>query len=399
VLGWQHGQISVEEPNTGERQGFVDYILRSGDELETSVFAEGLALSKRIYCNVIVSIRDKTFVRHRSDSTFDAYELRKLWLDPPPFKAVLSSRLSYSKKILEGRPAKIPLDNGMQLSVPDLSMFFDIVQRSILSGRAGDYIDYVSDLNIRKGLTLVTSFLTSGHIQADRAIKTYIDGDHTYAFPFHEIFKGTMLGQWRHFREDRSECVNVFDSRLGARCLRLIRLLLLNDLLIKAQNERTLEVPISDCIKLFSHCGASEGQVIDCFTFLCKKNMVRNVTGEDLGSQSTIVLTRSGGYYVKILTRKFIYVDECMFDTAIENPEVWQTLSDLTTAIESESSIPTRMKLRRERVMRFLDYLCDLEEEVLSLIDSNSLSSMSHIKSVVLAEADIAVTQARKYYP
>src|SRR5260221_312564 len=31
VLGWQYGQILVEEPNTGERRGFVDYILRNGD--------------------------------------------------------------------------------------------------------------------------------------------------------------------------------------------------------------------------------------------------------------------------------------------------------------------------------------------------------------------------------
>ena len=31
VLGWRHGQIDVEQANEGERRGFVDYILRSGD--------------------------------------------------------------------------------------------------------------------------------------------------------------------------------------------------------------------------------------------------------------------------------------------------------------------------------------------------------------------------------
>src|SRR5687767_1073187 len=31
VLGWRHGQISVEEPNEGQRLGFVDYLLRGGD--------------------------------------------------------------------------------------------------------------------------------------------------------------------------------------------------------------------------------------------------------------------------------------------------------------------------------------------------------------------------------
>jgi GTPase SAR1 family protein len=140
--------------------------LYEDDELERTVFAEGLALSKRIFCNIFVSIRDTTFVKHQADATFDAYELRKLWLDPPPFKAVLSNRLIYSKKILQKKFAKIYLHNGMAIDVPDLSVFFDIVQRSILQGPAGDFIDYLSDLNIRRGLKLVTNFLTSGHIQA-----------------------------------------------------------------------------------------------------------------------------------------------------------------------------------------------------------------------------------------
>ncbi|MGD9873846.1 MAG: hypothetical protein AB7T27_06205 [Kiritimatiellia bacterium] len=55
--------------------------LYEDDLLETTVFSEGLALSKRLCVHVIVSLRDTTFVRHRNDPTFDAYELRKLWLD------------------------------------------------------------------------------------------------------------------------------------------------------------------------------------------------------------------------------------------------------------------------------------------------------------------------------
>jgi hypothetical protein len=73
--------------------------LYEDDELERSVFAEGLALSKRILCNVFVSVRETTYIKHSTDATFDAYELRKLWLDAPPFKEVLSTRLSYSKKV------------------------------------------------------------------------------------------------------------------------------------------------------------------------------------------------------------------------------------------------------------------------------------------------------------
>lgn len=220
--------------------------LLEDDGLESAVFAEGLAFSKRVHCHVIVSIRDSTFVRHRTDSVFDAYELRKLWLDPPPFRQVLSTRLDYSRRHLSGRVAKIPTSGGAQLDVPDLGEFFDIVKDSILSGETGSFVDAMADVNIRRGLSIVTNFLTSGHIQADRAIGTYITrGDRRFRFPFHEVFKGGMLAQWRHFREDRTDCVNLFDARLGARRLRLLRLHLLRYLMLHARHRDSLEVPVS----------------------------------------------------------------------------------------------------------------------------------------------------------
>src|SRR4029450_3358516 len=81
---------------------------------------------------------------------------------------------------------------GMTLQVDDLSNFFDIVQSSILKAEAGDLIEKIADSNIRKGLKLVNNFLTSGHVQADRALTSFLKGERKYRFPFHEIFKGAV---------------------------------------------------------------------------------------------------------------------------------------------------------------------------------------------------------------
>lgn len=372
--------------------------LYEDDALETSVFSEGLALSRRIQCHVLVSIRDRTFVRHRTDSAFDAYELNKLWIDPPPLKSVISSRLSYSRNILKGRSAKIPLPNGMVLNVPDLSVFFEIVQRSILSAEAGEFIDGVAEGNIRRGITLVRNFLTSGHIQADRALKRYIvDDDRHYIFPFHEIYKGSMLGQWLHFREDRAESVNLFDARLGSKRLRLVRHILLNELAFKAQHENTLEVLVSACSDLLGPLGVSESQVVGVLQFLYKAGLVRNVNAEDIGAESTVVLTRTGGYYTKILSRKMVYVEECMFDTAIEDPAVWKTLSDLTTVAQDEQYPGARMEVRRDRLRVFLDYLVGLEKHALELLPGSAhLGSMDAIRTAVLKRTEDAVARAKR---
>ena len=43
VLGWQNGQIVVEQPDEGDRRGYVDYLLRAGDYLVVSPSPEELA--------------------------------------------------------------------------------------------------------------------------------------------------------------------------------------------------------------------------------------------------------------------------------------------------------------------------------------------------------------------
>lgn len=376
--------------------------LYEDEELETKVFSEGLALSKRVRCNVIVSIRDRTFVRHRSSSVFDAYELRKLWMDPPPIKSILKKRFTYAKKILDGAPARIELPGGKYLKVPDLGVFFNIVQSSILGGSAGDFVDAVSDTNIRKGLTLVTHFLTSGHIQADRALKQYIAGETNFVFPYHEIFKGCMLAQWRHYKEERSDSVNLFDSRLPSPSLRLARLYILKMLVDRAKTQSSVEVPVTECIDLFTQAGISSEQILSVLNHLYSVGLVRSTNAEDISSESTVVITRSGGYYVNLLCKEFVYVEACMHDTALDNKEYWLQLVDITREIERERSTAERMKQRRKRIKLFLRYLRDLESRFLEGIASNdNLRYLDEIERSVMNIVDhaVRVTDRRERQP
>ncbi len=84
-----------------------------------------------------------------------------------------------------------------------------------------------------------------------------------------------------------------------------------------------------------------------------------------------------------ILSHKLVYVEECMFDTAIEDFDVWLILSELSIDIESESSVATRMELRRERIRCYLEYEYKLETETLELIGTNSIALMKQIMIAV----------------
>jgi hypothetical protein len=373
--------------------------LYEDDDLETRVFAEGLALSKRLHCHVIVSLRDRTFVRHRTDSAFDAYELRKLWLDPPPFKEVLSSRLAFAGKMLDGVGADVELSNGMHLAVSNLGDFFDIVQRSVLQGAAGDFVDSLAGGNIRKGLLLTTNFLTSGHIQADRAIRSVLDGSERFTFPFHEVFKGSILGQWRHFKEGRAELINVFDSRLAAARLQLLRLQTLNYLLAKARTPEGVNCGVSEIVEVLGQTGASEPQVVDMLEYLRRQAMVREAGASDVVASSSVSITRTGGYVARVLSHRMAYIEECMLDTAIDDPTAWEELSHLTVSIDHEASIQRRMDLRVQRLGHFTRYLQALEDRSLGGVAAETeMRSIAEIGEAVLSEAGYAQTQTRKYY-
>ena len=343
--------------------------LYEDEGLEKLVLSEGLALAKNLLCNVIVSIRDTTYVKHKNDSIFNAFELKKIWLDPPPFKEVLARRLSFSALVLKNHKAKIPFSKGMVLTVPDLSKFFEIVQTSLLSGAAADFIESFGGQNIRRGLGIVINFLNSGHIQADRALNAYLTSDTNYTFPFHEVFKGSILGQWKYYKESRSpECINIFDSRLNSKRLRLLRLYILGYLYTNAQSEETTVVAAAKCIEIFSKIGASTRQTLFVLKDLIKYQLIKETNSAEVNKDSHIFITKSGAYYFISLGTRLSYVEACLHDTTLDDLDVWHELSAITQSIEGEQDIAKKMNLRKERVKLFSNYLKLIEDEGSNLL-------------------------------
>lgn len=373
--------------------------LYQNDELETKVFSEGLSLSKRLLSNVIVSIRDTTYIKHKNDPSFDAFELRKLWLTPPPYKAVLSKRLSLSRVLLKNKHVKISLNKGLILDVPDLSVFFDIVQRSVLTDASGDFFEYMSGDNIRRGIGLIKNFLTSGHIQADRAIKNYLT-DSSFSFPFHEIFKGSILSFWKYYKETRCDyCINIFDSSLPFENALLLRLFLITFLYNNSLNESSAKVEVRKCLEIFTKLGITDNQLIEVINLLKKALILKTTDNDEVSINSIIYLTKTGGYYRKILSCRFVYFESSMYDTQIFSNKKFESLSDYTIKIEHEFDLVKKMDLRIARAKEFILYLKDLEKKTLKLVNKDlKLDSMAEIEKSINLEMDKAYKSVRKNY-
>ena len=329
---------------------------------QDSIFTEAQALARRVNLNVIMSLRESTFLKHRERPVFDAFEFDSFYVDPPNVIPVLAHRFTFAKKILQGKRIELRTEQGMRVRVPDLSVFFDIVARSLLTRGTGLLIEALAGGNVRRGLALVREFLASGHTNADHAIATYLsDGD--YRFPRHEFFRGAVLGPFRYFNDSASLLPNLFDSKLAAPALQLLRLQIVALLVERASNGVTEGAHVSDLATACSRMGVPERDFLEVIQDLGRRGMCRSVDGLPVALGSTVVPTRLAAYAIREMCQDFTYVDFCSIDAAVHDTESRKALQDLSFEAESTQQSPgDRVKLRGSRVELFLEYLMRCEE-------------------------------------
>lgn len=125
------------------------------DAVQSEIFSEAQAVARRLGFSVIMSLRDATYLRHRSSPVFDAFQVDALYIDPPSVASVLSRRFAFAKRVLSGHAAEVIAEGGARFRVPDLSVFFEVVSDSLLRGESGFLLEVLSGGDIRRGLHLV----------------------------------------------------------------------------------------------------------------------------------------------------------------------------------------------------------------------------------------------------
>ena len=325
------------------------------------IFAEAQALARRVNLNVIMSLRESTFLKHRERPVFDAFEFDSFYVDPPSVIPVLARRFTFAKRILQGTSIELRTEQGMRVQVPDLSVFFDIVSQSLLSQGTGLLIETLAGGNVRRGLALVREFLASGHTNADHAIATYLsDGD--FHFPQHEVFRGAVLGSFRYFDDSASLLPNLLDAKLAAPTLQLLRLQIVALLVARASSGVTEGARVSDLATACSRMGVPEREFLEVMEDLGRRGMCRSVDALPVTLESSVVPTRLAAYAVREMCQDFAYLDFCAIDTAIHDQHARDALRDVTLEIESAHSPADRVKLRGTRVELLLEYLVRCEQ-------------------------------------
>lgn len=374
--------IEVAKRVASEREAiepFVDRVLRwSGgewptylvidnvDQLESGehqrrIFLEAQAIARRIGCHIIMSMREATFLKHRQTPVFDAFQFDVMYVDPPAMPPVLSHRFAYAKRVLANTSADLRTDGGMSLRVPDLAVFFDVVSSSLLSTDTGFMFESLAGGDIRRGLTLVREFLQSGHTNADRALAAYLtDGD--YQFPTHEVFRGAVLGQFRHYNDEHSLLPNIYDAGLGTKGLQLLRLRIVHGMVEQASAPGYDGTNVEKLRAAMHRMGVAAREFQATMADLHERRLIRTRDGLPFQMDSVVLPTRLAGYILRTLCQEFAYAEFCSLDTTIYDADVWESLRDITLDIDSLHHRADRVEARIERLRVFLDYLTQADQ-------------------------------------
>lgn len=107
------------------------------DGVQARIFGDAMALGQKLRVNLVCSMREATYIRHKNTALFDAFDFDPVAIDPPAVQAVLSKRFFVARQLLEGREAKFTAENGAEVQISSLSVVIDLVQMSVLGTELG----------------------------------------------------------------------------------------------------------------------------------------------------------------------------------------------------------------------------------------------------------------------
>jgi GTPase SAR1 family protein len=330
------------------------------DEFQRAIFVEAQAAARRMNLHSIMSLRESTYLRNRASPAFDAFQFDSVYIDPPQVLPVLSRRFLYAKRVLSGKSAEVTTETGLRLKVEDLSVFFEIVSRSLLQENTGFMLEMLSGGDIRRGLSLVREFLASAHTSADYALASYIT-DGQYQFPKHEVFRGAILGQRKYYREEESLIPNIFDSKLDVAHLQLLRLHTTHWFIAKAQFGFFEGAQVEMLLQDLHRVGVAESDVVRVLSELCDYRVLRTADGLPFSENSRLLPTRFAAYLLRELAASFAYFDLCVADSSIFDDSVWEDLCSITRQTETAPRYE-KVRYRIDRARQFFNYLLSVEE-------------------------------------
>lgn len=327
-----------------------------GEDSQSTLFTEALAISRSLGVNLILSLRPATFTKHRNSPSIDAFDFETIQIDPPRIASVISKRFGLVKYLASGKPAEFIAENGARMRVDDAAQIVDLLQGSVLGTEIGTRIEVLATEDVRLALRMTREFLERGYTNPGRAL-AFHRSTGKYVLPRHEAFRAILLGTRTVYSEDSSSIGNPFDARFSVNTAQLLRLYVLQAVVTHASESGFRFIDGMSIAESLRKIGFGDKFTTQVLTDLCKIRFLFTASHGDASLAASYIPSRLGGYIVRELIANFTFLENTLYDTYIADTEIWQKIKSLSYQIDGERQMLPRIRLRISRLRLFYSYL------------------------------------------
>ncbi|MDP2225945.1 MAG: hypothetical protein Q8J78_00500 [Moraxellaceae bacterium] len=324
--------------------------------IQEGIFLEAIAVAREGGLNLVLAMRDATYVKNRSSAVFDAFTFDAIYIDPPHIQSVLSKRFAIAEHLLRGKSFDLVTDGGAKVTITDASRVVQMLSASVLGTEVGNLIEVSATGDVRLALQMTKQFLQFGYSTSYRAFQAF-ERTGTYRFPIHEAVRAIMFGNQSIYRDEFSPFLNPFDAKTGRSESQFLRLYIMSALVSAASTKTFQGLEAGEIVSSLEKMGFSQRITNKVIADLIAGRLCFSRSHQEYTLESVLVPSRLCGYIVRDLIGKMIFLENALFDTFIYDDIVWDSIKKKMKTVYRDTNPVSKFKLRKEIASLFFDWV------------------------------------------
>jgi len=347
----------------------LDNVDKCDFEVQETIFLNAEHIANKFSVLILLALREESYYRSKLSGVFDAYHIKKYHISSPDFEKMILKRIDYLLNLLNKDDKDISKILNKEVSFDskktEVIAFFKIVKESLKQTTPfykkpiTHFITCISEGNMRIALEMFSNFLSSGNTKVEEMMEVEKKGER-YHIAEYQFLKSVILNNSRYYRGDNSFIMNLFDFNSEYTNSHFLNLRILNYAFTNRSNQSSLGrgyLEINKLIQEAEDLFISKDAVIDSLKKLAHFDLIRfdNQSKQDIESAMYFKITATGGYYLVVLVKRFIYLDIIHIDTPIADINV---VNEIRRHIDA-----TLLDEKFKRTITFIEYLKQMEEQ------------------------------------
>ncbi|SEQ04856.1 hypothetical protein [Neolewinella agarilytica] len=322
---------------------FLDNCDQRSYETQQQAFLISEELANSWPVLVFLALRPETFHLSLKKGALSGYHPKAFTIAPPRVDDVILKRLEFARNITQGR---LELKSAqVTTSFHKLDQLIEVLLYSLrINPDLFEFIDNISNGNVRIAIGYVKLFLGSGHVNTEKILNIK-EKDGSYLIPLHEFQRAVIFGDNSYYNSSNTTITNVFDIISNDKKEHFISPILLAIVKNQSTNKKSNGfITVEKIYNELQGLGFTVGQIDHVISYNLSRKLIESTRRGDVFSEdnmpSMIRVTSLGAYHIDKLIEQFTYLDAIIIDTPIfnsDNRKIIKTSSDIRARVNNVS--------------------------------------------------------------